>query len=78
LVPVGFLVVTALIIFLDVRWVQAEMSKPGWDGTPDMDIIFDIGVLMRVLNLNTILLPITGVGILLRRRKFMLRVDGTQ
>ncbi len=69
LIPVGHLVVAAIIVFLDIRWIQGEMNKPGWDGTPDMDIIFEFGVLMRILLINTVLLPVTAIGIWLRRRK---------
>ncbi|MCY3021179.1 MAG: hypothetical protein NTW87_19365 [Planctomycetota bacterium] len=68
LVPVGHLVVAAIIVFLDIRWIRAEMGSPGWDGTPDMDIVFHFGVLARILLINSVLLPITGIGIWRRRR----------
>ena len=67
LIPVGHVVVAAIICFLDVCWIEAEMGKPGWDGTPDMDVVFQLGFLMRVLLINTVLLPITAIGIWLRR-----------
>jgi hypothetical protein len=68
LAPVGHLAIAAIIVLLDYRWIQYEMHKPGWDGTPDMDIIFYFGVLIRIPLLNTILLPVTGIGIWLRQR----------
>ena len=68
LVPVGHLVVAAIILFLDMRWIRAEMSRPGWDGTPDMDMVFHFGVLMRILLVNAILLLVTAIGLWRRRR----------
>ena len=69
LVFVGHLVVTALVVVFDICWVQKEMSKPGWDGLPDMDFIFYIGVFGRILLVNTVLLPVSAMGIWLRQRK---------
>jgi hypothetical protein len=46
------------VLFFDVRWIQAEMNAPGWDGVPDMDIIFQFGVLLRVVLINVVLLPV--------------------
>jgi len=69
LVPLGHLAVAALIVFLDVRWIQSEMIKPGWNGLPDMDLTFFSGVLMRIILFNAVLLPVTSIGILLNRRK---------
>ena len=68
MVPIGHLVITALIVFLDVRWIQSEMHKPGWNGTPDMDFIFYIGVALRILLINAVLLPMTGFGLWRRHR----------
>jgi hypothetical protein len=33
-IPAAFLIVAALMGYLSVKWVQAEMDKPGWDGSP--------------------------------------------
>jgi len=52
----GFNVVVAFgIILLDLSWIQSEMSKPGWDGLPDLDIVFLIGVTTRVILFNSLL-----------------------
>ncbi len=59
-VPVGHTVTALLIIVLDVSWAQAEMQKHGWDG--DLDLFFTYGVLVRILMVNTLLLPITFLG----------------
>jgi hypothetical protein len=67
LVPVGHLMVAAIICFLDMCWIQEEMSKPGWNGQPDMDAVFDLGVVLRILLINTTLLPITKIGLWRRR-----------
>lgn len=68
LIPVGHLAIALLIVFLDIAWIQSEMSKPDWNGLPDMDIGFSLGVLFRILLVNTVLLPITGLGLWYRRR----------
>jgi hypothetical protein len=64
------LLVAAVIAVLDVRWVQEEMSRPGWQssGGPDLDGLFLIGVLLRIVLINVVLLPAAGLGIFLRRR----------
>jgi hypothetical protein len=53
---------------VDVAWIHYEMSRPGWDGTPDMDIVFAIGLFARMGFLCVALLPVTAVGIWLKRR----------
>jgi hypothetical protein len=50
--------VAFMILWLDVRWIRAEMDAPGWDGVPDIDIVFQIGILLRVVLINTVLMPI--------------------
>lgn len=71
-IPIGHLVVGAIIFFLDVRWIQFEMNKPGWDGTPDMDIVFAIGVFIRIFLSNTVLLPVSYIGFRIRKRSHFL------
>jgi hypothetical protein len=61
------LLVATVVVVLDVRWIQAEMHRPGWDGQPDEDVVFMIGVLIRVLLINTLLLPVSAIGGLSRR-----------
>ena len=67
-IPIGHLVVGAIVFFLDIRWIQAEMSRLGWDGTPDMDFVFDIGMLIRIFLVNTVLLPVSFVGFQIKKR----------
>ena len=69
LIPLGHIGVASIIVFLDVRWIQEAMAEPGWNGVPDMDIIFATGVMARILIINTALLPVTASGIWLRQRK---------
>jgi hypothetical protein len=64
----GHIVVALTVTFLDVRWVQAAMHAPNWDGTPDMDIVFTIGLLIRIMLINIILLPVTYIALRLRAR----------
>jgi len=32
---------------LDAAWIREEMAKPGWDGQPDQDAVFFLGVILR-------------------------------
>lgn len=67
-IPLGQLAVAVIVYWQDVSWVQTEMRKPNWDGTPDMDIVFMFGVLIRVVLINTALLPFTALGCWLKTR----------
>ena len=57
----GHCVIAVMILFLDIAWIRSEMSKPGWspDTGPDMDIVFDIGVLARIILVNLTLMPLS-------------------
>lgn len=63
----GHVLVALVVVFLDVRWIQSEMHNPGWDGHPDLDSVFMIGVLLRILLINGVLLPVSLIGLRLRR-----------
>ena len=65
----GHLIVGCTVMVLDVRWIQSEMARPGWKGAPDMDIVFYIGTLLRVLLISSMLLPVSLLGLLSRRRR---------
>ena len=47
---------------LDVAWIQSEMAEPEWEGQPDQDAIFIIGVIVRGA-VATILLFMTSVPV---------------
>jgi hypothetical protein len=68
-IPVGHLLVALIVYYLDVAWVQEQMKQPDWDGAPDLDIVFWIGLLPRILLINTVLLPFTLLGAWLHSRK---------
>lgn len=55
----GHLVIAALVIALDLHWVTTAMHAQDWQGTPDMDIIFMIGVIIRIILINSVLLAVT-------------------
>ena len=40
---------------LDNAWVDREMSRPDWDGTPDRDAIFLLGSFLRVLSISAMM-----------------------
>jgi uncharacterized membrane protein len=67
-VPLSFFVVAIGIYMLDVRWVMTAMRAPGWDGSPDMDMGFMFGVLIRVVIVNAILLPVAACGLWFKHR----------
>lgn len=67
-IPLGHIAVAFIVTILDVQWIQSEIHKPGWSGTPDQDFIFHIGLFLRVILINTTLLPISAFGFWLRRR----------
>ena len=68
-IPIGHLVVAAAIFWLDCSWVRELMLQPEWTGTPDFDIFFATGVLLRILLVNAVLLPLTILGAVFRRRR---------
>ena len=72
-VPFGYIAVAITIYWLDAGWVQAEMRKPDWNGTPDLDMIFMFAVLIRIFVVNMLLVPLTILGVWLRRRQRRLR-----
>jgi len=63
----GHVLIAVIVAVLDLLWIQAQMHRPGWDGQPDQDAVFKIGVLIRVLLVNTFLLPASALGWLSRR-----------
>lgn len=67
-IPFSFLIVAIVIYCVDFNWVQSEMRKPGWDGTPDLDMIFMCGLLLRIALASIVLTPICVTGTVLRRR----------
>jgi hypothetical protein len=64
----GHIIIAMVVFSLDVDWVQAEMHRPGWDGLPDMDGVFMIGAVFRIILINTALLPVSMLAMKLRRR----------
>ena len=63
----GHLLIAIAVVVLDVQWVQAEIYAPEWDGQPDQDAIFMLGVLIRIILINLVLLPVNVAVLLLRR-----------
>ncbi|WP_037253119.1 MULTISPECIES: hypothetical protein [Rhodopirellula] len=61
-IMIGHIAIALLVIWLDAQWVQSEIAKPDWDGAPDQDIVFIIGVLIRVVLINAMLLPVASAS----------------
>jgi hypothetical protein len=74
-VLLGHLLVTAMVVVLDVRWIQAQMSKPGWNGQPDQDFVFLLGVAARIVLVNTVLFPVSALALRMRHRGPRRRFD---
>jgi len=69
------LLVTGVIIFLDVQWIQEEMTDP--TSRADQDLVFFVGVMIRIVVMNVILMPIALSGYW-RRVAVASRADATQ
>ncbi len=67
-IPCAHLAVASLIFYLDIRGLRVEMNRPEWNGVPSMDGVFMLGVVIRVLLVNTLLLPATALGAWQKRR----------
>lgn len=60
----GFMANTGITVVSDLIWIRGEMSKPDWDGIPDQDFVFVIGVMIRVFLVNFLMIPISLLGLL--------------
>jgi hypothetical protein len=67
-IPLGHLVNAVIITALDLYWIQTEIHREGWNGLPDQDFVFFMGVIIRIIMINTVLLPVTALGSWLRNR----------
>ena len=56
------------VSWLDWLWLQGEMLRPGWVGLPDQDGAFAIGVVVRVVIVNTVLIGVNVIGVRMRGR----------
>ena len=64
----GQITIFFLVSWLDWLWIQEQMSRPGWNGVPDQDGVFFVGVVLRVVMVNTVLIGVNAIGIRMRRR----------
>ena len=65
----GHILVAVFVSASDLYWIQSEMTKPEWSGSPDQDFVFHIGLFIRVLLVNTVLLPVGCLGLFLRPKQ---------
>lgn len=72
----GHALIAVLVLVLDVRWIQSEMDAPGWDGQPDQDAVFLIGVLIRIFLINTALMPLSLILLRTPRRVTGVEAEG--
>jgi hypothetical protein len=49
------LMVGVAYAIFDQRWIRSETDAPGWDGTPDQDAVFYLGVTIRLAFMSAIL-----------------------
>ena len=71
----GPCLVALLVFVLDLHWMESQLSDPDWDGIPDYDLVFAIGVGVRVVLVNTVLLP---VRIVCKLRASRRRLENTE
>jgi hypothetical protein len=66
----GHCLIAAIVVVLDVHWVQAAMASPTYDPNagPDFDIVFPIGVVIRIILINSVLLQVACAGLWLHER----------
>ncbi len=50
---------------LDVAWIRQEMARPDWDGMPDQDAVFIVGMLLRAFIGSMLLFGSCLVGVLI-------------
>src|SRR5204862_8229779 len=48
----GHILVAIIVVLLDLRWIQSEMHKPGWNGQPDQALVVLIRVVVPLLLRN--------------------------
>jgi hypothetical protein len=74
----GQIIVACVVAYLDIAWVENQMRASDWNGTPDIDIIFDFGLVARIVLINAFLLPVAFVAFRLRKRNIesMSKQDG--
>lgn len=61
-VAVLFVVIPCIVVWLDINWVKLAMADPSWDGAPDLDAIFMIGLLLRLFLIITVLLVVYSLS----------------
>lgn len=49
---------------LDNSWVDREMARPDWDGTPDRDAVFLLGSFLRVFAISAMMFVTFGLTLL--------------
>ena len=64
----GYTLILVSIPIIDITWVQSEMAKPDWDGQPDIDIIFYIGVIIRIILIMSCLTIVTYISALIKEK----------
>lgn len=64
----GQIAVAIAVAAFDLAWIGSEMQQPGWEGQPDQDGVFWMGVVLRVVLVNAVLLPVGFLGLYRRSR----------
>jgi hypothetical protein len=67
MLPIGCIINTIIYFILEIVWIRNDMNNPNIaDPKPDMDIIFSMGLAVRIVVLNFIQIPVMLVILLLR------------
>jgi hypothetical protein len=55
-------IVAIVVVILDFHWIGEAMRAPGWDGVPDMDGVFSLGLIVRVCLIWMVLRYVGNIG----------------
>ncbi len=64
----GQIIIAFAVTCLDLRWLHDQAQLPDWDGAPDQDPAFYMGLGGRIVLINTLLLPVAFYALAIRRR----------
>jgi hypothetical protein len=66
---IGQVLIASRVICLDLEWLRDQAQLPDWDGKPDQDSAFYMGLFGRIVLINTVLLPIAFYTLRFERKR---------
>ncbi len=62
------ILIALTVTWLDFLWLRDQSQMPNWNGSPDLDPAFYMGLLPRIVLINTVLLPVAFYAFALRKK----------